>query len=132
MQRYNVLLNEIRSQLEDLEKGIQGLVVMSSELEEIFICIFEARVPSSWLKVSQSSQPRLNQGAHFTDVFSIAIQIRRKCCFALNTILTRWSPQNFAHDMTAVLSWHVQNLLQSDGQLLDYSKAKSPLNLNCK
>ncbi len=41
----------IRYQLLELEKGIQGLVVMSTELEEVFICIFEARVPTSWEKV---------------------------------------------------------------------------------
>ena len=46
-----MLLNQIRSQLTDLERGIQGLVVMSSDLEEIFTCIYDARVPSSWEKV---------------------------------------------------------------------------------
>lgn len=48
--RYNVLLKSIRTSLEELDKGIKGLVVMSSELEEIFTCIFEGRVPSTWLK----------------------------------------------------------------------------------
>lgn len=49
IQRYNNLLNRIRTSLEDLQKGILGLVVMSSELEEIFTCIYEGRVPSGWL-----------------------------------------------------------------------------------
>ncbi|XP_064639639.1 dynein axonemal heavy chain 2-like isoform X2 [Lineus longissimus] len=57
IQRYNALLDEIRSQLEDLEKGIQGLVVMSSELEDIFQCIYEARVPPSWQKAYPSMKP---------------------------------------------------------------------------
>lgn len=48
--RYNILLIAIRTSLSELQKGIKGLVVMSSELEEIFICIFEGRVPSAWLK----------------------------------------------------------------------------------
>lgn len=48
--RYNVLLVSIKSSLEELDKGIKGLVVMSSELEEIFTCIYEGRVPSSWLR----------------------------------------------------------------------------------
>lgn len=48
--RYNVLLYSIFSSLEDLQKSIKGLVVMSSELEDIFICIFEGRVPGNWLK----------------------------------------------------------------------------------
>ena len=47
-----MLLDQIRSQLIALERGIQGLVVMSTDLEEIFQCIFEAKVPSAWLKVT--------------------------------------------------------------------------------
>lgn len=38
----------------ELEKGIQGLVVMSTELEEIFNCIFDARVPPMWERVGGS------------------------------------------------------------------------------
>lgn len=52
IERYNMLLDQIRQQLSDLEKGIKGLVVMSSDLEEIFQCIYDARVPSSWEKVA--------------------------------------------------------------------------------
>lgn len=52
IERYNMLLEQIRQQLSDLEKGIKGLVVMSSDLEEIFQCIYDARVPSSWEKVA--------------------------------------------------------------------------------
>ncbi len=51
IERYNALLDMIRKQLIDLDRGIQGLVVMSNELEEIFTCIFDARVPPSWEKV---------------------------------------------------------------------------------
>lgn len=39
------------SSLVELEKGIQGLVVMSTDLEEIFNCIFDARVPPMWERV---------------------------------------------------------------------------------
>jgi dynein heavy chain len=45
-----VLLVGIRKSLVELEKGIQGFVVMSSDLEEIFKCIFSGRVPAAWLK----------------------------------------------------------------------------------
>lgn len=48
--RYNNLLHLIDSSLRDLQKGIVGLVVMSSDLEEIFTCIYEGRVPSGWLR----------------------------------------------------------------------------------
>jgi dynein heavy chain len=57
IQRYNTLLNQIRRQLIDLERGIKGLVVMSSDLEEIFQCIYDARVPSSWEKAYPSMKP---------------------------------------------------------------------------
>ncbi len=51
IERYNILLDEIKQSLIGLQKGIQGLVVMSADLEEIFKCIYEARVPSTWQKV---------------------------------------------------------------------------------
>lgn len=52
IQRYNHLLGLIRNQLSDLSKGIQGLVVMSSELEQIFTSIFDGHVPKQWSKVN--------------------------------------------------------------------------------
>ncbi|KAJ8310645.1 hypothetical protein KUTeg_012510 [Tegillarca granosa] len=57
IQRYNALLDEIRKSLTDLEKGIQGLVVMTVELENIFTCIFDGNVPPSWLKAYPSLKP---------------------------------------------------------------------------
>lgn len=42
--RYNVLLDTICTSLVELEKGIKGLVVMSSDLEEVFTCIHNAQV----------------------------------------------------------------------------------------
>jgi dynein heavy chain len=57
IERYNILLDDIYKSLVDLGKGIQGLVVMSADLEEIFKCIFEARVPTSWQKMYPSMKP---------------------------------------------------------------------------
>ncbi|XP_064181287.1 dynein axonemal heavy chain 2 [Anguilla rostrata] len=57
IQRYNALLHTIKSSLEELEKGIQGLVVMSSNLEETFHCIYDARVPPLWEKAYPSLKP---------------------------------------------------------------------------
>uniref|UniRef100_A0A8C1Q525 Dynein, axonemal, heavy chain 2 n=1 Tax=Cyprinus carpio TaxID=7962 RepID=A0A8C1Q525_CYPCA len=57
IQRYNALLHTIRSVCESLEKGIKGLVVMSSSLEEIFHNIHDARVPPLWEKVYPSLKP---------------------------------------------------------------------------
>lgn len=53
-------LHPSRLSLTDLEKGIQGLIVMSTSLEEIFNCIFDAHVPPLWGKASSphcQSQP---------------------------------------------------------------------------
>lgn len=49
IQRYNSLLQKTRSSLTDLQLAIKGLVLMSSDLEEIFMCVHEGRVPSVWL-----------------------------------------------------------------------------------
>ncbi|KAK2185461.1 hypothetical protein NP493_233g02018 [Ridgeia piscesae] len=57
IERYNLLLNLIRKQLSDLERGIQGLVVMSTDLEQVFHCIYEARVPPTWEKAYPSLKP---------------------------------------------------------------------------
>ena len=70
-------------------------------------------------------------GPRFTNEFSIAIQIRWKFRFSLTSALILWSLQNFVHGTTAVLSWHVQNLLRSDGQQRSDDKAKFPSYLNC-
>ena len=50
-------------------------------------------------------------GPHFTNVFSIAIQIWWKFHFTLTSILIQWSLQNFVHGTTSVLSWHVQKFV---------------------
>eukprot|EP00795_Rhopilema_esculentum_P016694 gene16694-8141_t len=55
--RYNNLLSTIKKSLEDLEKGIKGLVVMSSDLENTFNCIFDGRVPPLWEKTYPSMKP---------------------------------------------------------------------------
>ena len=67
-------------------------------------------------------------GPCFTNSFAIAIQIRWKFGVALPSILIQWSLPNFALGTTAQLSLHVQNLLRSDGQQRNYSKAKLPSN----
>ncbi|CAF0978027.1 unnamed protein product [Adineta ricciae] len=57
IERYNLLLDIIRQSLVSLQKGIKGLVVMSSDLEEIFRCILDARVPTQWQKMYPSLKP---------------------------------------------------------------------------
>ncbi|XP_028992315.1 dynein axonemal heavy chain 2 isoform X2 [Betta splendens] len=55
--RYNSLLDTIILSLVELEKGIKGLVVMSSNLEETFNCIYDGRVPHLWEKAYPSLKP---------------------------------------------------------------------------
>ena len=50
-------------------------------------------------------------GAHFTNNFSITIQMWWKFHFALIQILIKWSLQYLAHGTTAGLSWHVPNFV---------------------
>ena len=50
-------------------------------------------------------------GAHFTNDFSITIQIRWKFHLALIQLLMTISQQNLAHAMTAQLSCHVPNIV---------------------
>ena len=52
-----MLLILIREQLTELEKGIQGLIVMSTDLEAVFESIFIARVPPSWERAYPSMKP---------------------------------------------------------------------------
>jgi dynein heavy chain, axonemal len=49
--RYNNLLLVVTSSLRQLSKAIEGLVVMSSELEEVFNKMFDNVVPGLWHKV---------------------------------------------------------------------------------
>lgn len=37
--------------LNDLLKSIEGLIVMSAELDELFKCIYEGRLPHAWQRV---------------------------------------------------------------------------------
>ena len=48
IQIYNILLNVLLTSLEQLEKGIKGLVVISPELESIMQFLFESKVPRQW------------------------------------------------------------------------------------
>ena len=53
----------------------------------------------------------MGPGAHFTNNFSITIQMWWKFYFALIQILIKWSLQYLAHGTTAGLSWHVPNFV---------------------
>ena len=52
--RYNNLLRTMRKSLQDLQKGIKGLIVMSPELDETFSYLYDSKVPPLWQKAYPS------------------------------------------------------------------------------
>lgn len=57
MERYNSLLVSVRRSCVELQRGIKGLVVMSADLDLIFDALYNAKVPSAWLKTYPSLKP---------------------------------------------------------------------------
>nr|XP_031828293.1 dynein heavy chain 6, axonemal [Nomia melanderi] len=46
--RYNILLKRISTSIENLQRAIKGFVVMSEELENVFIALINNQVPQMW------------------------------------------------------------------------------------
>lgn len=53
--RFNKLLNTVRSTLVNVDKAIDGFVVMSQDLELVFNSIFDNKVPDIWSKAAYPS-----------------------------------------------------------------------------
>lgn len=49
--RFNNLLNVVKNSMRNLSKAIDGLVVMSADLENVFNSMFDNLVPEVWAKV---------------------------------------------------------------------------------
>ncbi|KAI5057584.1 hypothetical protein GOP47_0027599 [Adiantum capillus-veneris] len=57
IERYNILLKHIRESCMSLQKGLQGLVVMSLELETMYKALSEGKVPARWIKSYPTLKP---------------------------------------------------------------------------
>jgi dynein heavy chain len=55
--RYNGLLAVIKQSLIDLEKGVTGMIVMSTELDDMLAYLYDNRVPPKWGQVYPSLRP---------------------------------------------------------------------------
>ena len=55
MAKFNLLIKKMTSTLTELKKAIQGLAVMSQDLDEMYLAFQNNMLPGIWKKVSYSS-----------------------------------------------------------------------------
>jgi dynein heavy chain len=65
LDRYNGLLSAVRRTLKGIVKAVQGLVAVTTELEEVMIALTTLRVPKSWSRAYPSIKPL---GSWITDL----------------------------------------------------------------
>jgi dynein heavy chain, axonemal len=106
MAKFNILIRKMNSTLAELKKAIQGLAVMSQELDDMYLAFQNNVLPGVWKSVSYSSLKPLS--SWFKDMLARVAFIRE---WLLNKApLSYWMsgfyfPQGF---LTGVLQSHAR------------------------
>lgn len=66
MERFNILLREIRRSCKDLYDGVLGRIVMTPQLEQVAAALTLRKIPTSWMK---KSYPSLKNVGSYVDDF---------------------------------------------------------------
>jgi dynein heavy chain len=111
--RFNKLYVKVTNSVADLKKAVDGLVVMSAELEEVGTKLLESKVPPTWMKVSFPSLKPL--GGYVND-------FRRRLDFMIEWIdkgppITFWLSGFFFTQ--AFLTGVMQNMARQDKVPID-------------
>uniref|UniRef100_H2YDV7 Uncharacterized protein n=1 Tax=Ciona savignyi TaxID=51511 RepID=H2YDV7_CIOSA len=74
--RMQKVINTVRSTLVDLKLAIEGTIIMSESLRDALDCMYDARIPARWLKVSW---PSSTLGFWFTELLDRNNQFYKWC-----------------------------------------------------